>query len=45
MIIEAFEVNGVPVNELVACGGLPEKNRLLMQIYAKAIKAEARKGR
>ncbi len=34
MIIEAFEANGVPVNELVACGGLPEKNRLLMQIYA-----------
>ena len=34
MIIEAFETNGVPVNELVACGGLPEKNKLLMQIYA-----------
>ena len=34
VIIEAFEANGVPVNELVACGGLPEKNRLLMQIYA-----------
>lgn len=34
VIIEAFENNGVPVNELVACGGLPEKNKLLMQIYA-----------
>ena len=34
VIVEAFEKNGVPVNELVACGGLPEKNRLLMQIYA-----------
>ncbi len=34
VIIEAFEQNGVPVHELVACGGLPEKNRLLMQIYA-----------
>jgi L-ribulokinase len=33
-IIEAFESKGVAVNELVACGGLPEKNRLLMQIYA-----------
>jgi L-ribulokinase len=22
------------VNELVACGGLPEKNKMLMQIYA-----------
>ena len=34
MIVEAFDQNGVPVNELVACGGLPEKNKLLMQIYA-----------
>jgi L-ribulokinase len=24
----------VEVNELYACGGLPQKNRLLMQIYA-----------
>jgi len=34
VIIETFEKNGVPVLELVACGGLPEKNKLLMQIYA-----------
>jgi L-ribulokinase len=34
VIIEAFEKNGVKVDELVACGGLPEKNKLLMQIYA-----------
>lgn len=34
VIIEAFEKNGVPVWELVAAGGLPEKNALLMQIYA-----------
>jgi L-ribulokinase len=34
MIVEAFESSGVPVRELVACGGLPERNRLLMQIYA-----------
>ncbi|MGH9401578.1 MAG: ribulokinase [Terriglobia bacterium] len=33
-IIEAFEAKGIPVKELVACGGLPEKNKLLMQIYA-----------
>ena len=33
-IIEAFDKNEVPVNELVTCGGLPEKNKLLMQIYA-----------
>lgn len=34
VIVEAFEQHGVAVNEFVACGGLPEKNRLLMQIYA-----------
>jgi L-ribulokinase len=34
MIIEAFEGRGVPVTDIVAAGGLPEKNRLLMQIYA-----------
>ncbi len=34
VIIEAFEANGVAVNEIVTCGGLPEKNKLLMQIYA-----------
>jgi L-ribulokinase len=34
VIIEAFQEHGVPVDELVACGGLPEKNKLLMQIYA-----------
>jgi L-ribulokinase len=34
VIIEAFEQRGVPVTELIAAGGLPEKNPLLMQIYA-----------
>ena len=34
IIIEIFQNNGVPIHELVACGGLPEKNKLLMQIYA-----------
>jgi L-ribulokinase len=33
-IIESFEKNSVSVNKLVTCGGLPEKNKLLMQIYA-----------
>ncbi len=33
-IIEAFEAGGVPVKDFVACGGLPEKNKLLMQIFA-----------
>jgi L-ribulokinase len=34
VIVDALSSHGVPVNELVACGGLPEKNKLLMQIYA-----------
>ncbi|MCL4247364.1 MAG: ribulokinase [Anaerolineae bacterium] len=34
VIIEAFEDRGVAVNELVAAGGLPEKNALLRQIYS-----------
>lgn len=33
-IIEAFDSKGAEVKRLVACGGLPEKNPLLMQIYA-----------
>ncbi len=33
-IIETFEANGVPVNEIVATGGLPNRNKLLVQIYA-----------
>jgi L-ribulokinase len=34
VIVDTFQHNGVPIHELVACGGLPEKNKLLMQIYA-----------
>jgi L-ribulokinase len=34
VIIEAFENRGIPINKLVAAGGLPEKNRLMIQIYA-----------
>lgn len=34
IIVEAFDSNGVPVREIVATGGLPDRNRLLMQIYA-----------
>jgi L-ribulokinase len=34
IIIDAFDSNGVAVDEIVACGGLPEKNEMLMQIYA-----------
>jgi L-ribulokinase len=34
IIIDTFKANGVPVKEIVATGGLPDKNRLLMQIYS-----------
>lgn len=34
IIIEAFEERGIAVNELIAAGGLPEKNAMLRQIYA-----------
>jgi L-ribulokinase len=33
-IIETLTRNDVPVNRIVAAGGLPERNKLLMQIYA-----------
>ena len=33
-IIDAFDSQNIPVNELVAAGGLPEKNALLCQIFA-----------
>lgn len=34
MIIDTFEENGVPINELYACGGISWKNKMMMQIYA-----------
>ncbi len=33
-IVEAFRAKGLAVDSLVACGGLPERTQLLMQIYA-----------
>ncbi len=39
-IIESFEASGVPVHDIVACGGLPDKNKLLMQIYADVTRRE-----
>lgn len=39
-IVEAFRDHGVEVRELYACGGLPQKNRLLMQIYADVTQLE-----
>src|SRR5207237_5868854 len=34
LIVRNFRDHGVPIDELYACGGLPERNPLLMQIYA-----------
>ncbi|MBO2943338.1 ribulokinase [Paenibacillus sp. F411] len=39
-IVDAFNHGGVPVDALYACGGLPQKNRLLMQIYADVTQRE-----
>ncbi|MBC7317539.1 MAG: ribulokinase, partial [Chloroflexi bacterium] len=40
VIVEAFEAHGVAVDEIVAAGGLPERNKLLMQIYADVVGRE-----
>jgi L-ribulokinase len=34
LIIDTFNQHQVPIHELIATGGLPDKNKLLMQIYA-----------
>jgi L-ribulokinase len=34
VILDAFEQAGVRVDRLVACGGLPDRNPLLMQVFA-----------
>ncbi|MFL5675850.1 MAG: ribulokinase [Chloroflexota bacterium] len=34
VIIDAFEAGGLAIEEVVGCGGLPDRNPLLMQIYA-----------
>jgi L-ribulokinase len=41
-IIEAFTGGGIAVDELYACGGLPQRNRLLMQICADVTGREIR---
>jgi L-ribulokinase len=40
VIVEGFEATGVPVRTLVAAGGLPAKNPLLMQIYADVLQRD-----
>lgn len=37
VILDAFRARGVPIHEIVACGGLPEKNKLFMQINADVV--------
>lgn len=34
VIIDAFEESGIPIKELYAAGGIAEKNKFMMQIYA-----------
>lgn len=40
MIIDTFEKNGVLIRELYACGGIAEKNSMVMQIYADVLGRE-----
>jgi L-ribulokinase len=39
-IVEAFEAKGLHTKDIVTCGGLPAKNKLLMQIFADVIGRE-----
>ena len=34
VIVDAFEKGGIRIDRVVACGGLTERNKMLMQIYA-----------
>lgn len=34
LVIDTFEKNGVPIDTLTVCGGLPHRNQMLNQIYA-----------
>ena len=40
VILETFEQAGKPVEEIVACGGIVDKNPLLMQIYSDVLGRE-----
>ena len=42
VIVDAFESRGVGVDSIVACGGLPQRNKLMMQIYADVTGREIR---
>ncbi|MBD1379453.1 ribulokinase [Metabacillus arenae] len=41
-IVEAFRNSGVPINEVYACGGIAEKNELMMQIYSDVLNMDIR---
>ena len=34
VIVDAFSAAGIEIADIVACGGLPQHNKLLSQIYA-----------
>lgn len=40
VIVELFEEHGIPIKQLVASGGIPERNPFLMQIYADVLQRE-----
>ncbi len=42
MIVDTFVENGVAIDELYACGGIAEKNPMMMQIYADVTRREIR---
>ena len=42
MIVDTFAENGVPITALYACGGIAEKNPMMMQIYADVTNREIR---
>lgn len=37
IILDAFRAQGLTINDIVACGGLPERNKLFMQITADVV--------
>ena len=45
LILENFGEHGLPMEELVACGGIARKNPFLMQLYADALGREIRVAR
>lgn len=39
-IVDNFKDGGINVSEMFVCGGIPQKNRLLLQIYADVLNCE-----